>query len=121
MAFLRVTLVFVALLAAPLSYASGLPLDKTPSPDRDREATEPIESNLVEEENVRLIVLDVLVLDSKDRTVPDLTLEDFGIVIDGKPITPDTLDVRCDEVMNDPKGVNHAEERGGSAPEGSGG
>ena len=115
------TLVFVTLFTAPLSHASGLPLDKTPSPDLAREATEPIASELVEKENVRLIVLDVLVLDSKDRTVPDLTLDDFGIVIDGKPVTPDTLDVRCDEVMNDPKGVNHAEERGGSAPEGSGG
>ena len=121
MQYLRVMVGLAAVLATTTLWAADIPLETAPPPEIDREPTGPLQIDLVEEENVRLIVLDVLVLDSKDRTVPDLKLDDFGIVIDGKPVTPDTLDVRCDEVVDDPKGVNHAEDRGGSAPEGTGG
>ena len=60
-----VVLGLVAILAASALSASDIPLDDPAIPETDREPTGPIPIDLVEEENVRLIVLDVLVLDSK--------------------------------------------------------
>jgi VWFA-related protein len=49
----------------------------------------------VEREQVRLVVLDVVVVDREGRTVADLTAEDFEIQAGGKVVAVDTLDVAC--------------------------
>lgn len=56
---------------------------------------EPIPLDMVERERVRLVILDVVVVDGDGRTVPGLGLDDFELIADGKPVTADTLDVNC--------------------------
>jgi VWFA-related protein len=55
----------------------------------------PVASELVEEVEVRLVLLDVVVVDGDGRTVPDLTKDDFEIVVGVEPAAIDTLDVHC--------------------------
>lgn len=71
----------------------------------------PLPSDLVERERTRLVLLDVVVLDSKDRTVPGLTIDDFELVVDRKPVRPDTLDVACEESLADARNVPWNERR----------
>jgi len=71
----------------------------------------PLPSELVERERTRLVIIDVVVLDSHDRTVPGLTIDDFELLVDSKPVTPDTLDVSCDETLPDAKNVPWNERR----------
>jgi VWFA-related protein len=92
-----------------------------PSVTAEEEAAAPLPIDLVEEEHVRLIVLDVLVVDSHNRTVPGLTLDDFEIVAAGRSTRADTLDVRCDHELGDARAVNQAENRENPTPSGDGG
>lgn len=86
--------------------------DETPPDD-------PLEIDKIERETVRLVLLDVVVLDKDDRTVAGLTTEDFEIHAGGRWVTADTLDTRCEEGgLEDPRGVRNAAKRGAlAAPE----
>ena len=67
----------------------------------------PIEADLVEEVNVRLVLLDVVVVDRDGRTIADLTKDDFEIVVAGKAGEIDSLDVDCRAGGTaDPRGVS---------------
>ena len=57
--------------------------------------TEPIDVGTTERTTVRLVLVDVVVLDRQDRTVPDLTAEDFEVFALGKPVDVDTVDLDC--------------------------
>jgi len=59
------------------------------------EEAEPLDVGLQEEVQVRFVLVDVLVLDQSGRTIPDLTLADFDLVVDGRPVEIDTLDTHC--------------------------
>jgi len=59
------------------------------------EPAEPLDVGQVEEVEVQLVLLDVLVLDHRDRTIPDLTAEDFDVLVDHKLVEIDSLDVDC--------------------------
>src|SRR5262245_4645087 len=65
----------------------------------------PIESGETERVEVRLVTLDVTVLDSKDQAVPGLLRSDFELEVDGKPVEIATFDADC------------AEHPGGAGPE----
>jgi len=58
-------------------------------------ADTPKKSEYREDVEVRLVIVDVFVVDRHGRTVPDLTIEDFEVTVDGKLIELDTLDVLC--------------------------
>jgi len=55
----------------------------------------PARTGVVEKVEVELVLLDVLVLDRKGRTVPDLTLDDFDLYVGGRPVDIVSLDVDC--------------------------
>ena len=59
------------------------------------EEPRPAELGLEERVEVRMVLLDVLVLDRQDRTVPDLSLQDFELLVDGKTVPIETLDRQC--------------------------
>jgi VWFA-related protein len=54
-----------------------------------------VDRNLTEHVEVRLVTIDVLAIDSADRTVPNLGKEAFRLYVDGKETPIDTLDVAC--------------------------
>ena len=73
---------------------------------------EPLSVDKIEEEQVRLLLLDVVVVDRDGRTVPDLTLEDFEVLSAGHVRAADTLDVDCPGgSMADARGVSHPRKR----------
>jgi VWFA-related protein len=89
--------------------AAALPLGLALAQERE---VEPIEVDKVEEARVRLVLLDVVVLDGKGRTVSDLTLQDFEVLAAGQVAPADTLDVACSGGgIEDPQGVRHAKLR----------
>lgn len=55
----------------------------------------PLDLGTHETVRVRLVTVDVVVKDRKDRAVPDLAAEDFELEVDGKPVKVDTLDLTC--------------------------
>jgi VWFA-related protein len=56
---------------------------------------DPIDLGTSERTTVRLVLVDVVVLDRQDRTVPDLTAEDFEVFALGEPVGVDTVDLDC--------------------------
>jgi VWFA-related protein len=60
-----------------------------------QEPDEPLDVGQVEQVEVRLVLLDVLALDRRDRTVPGLTLDQFQLYVDSNPVEIDSLDVYC--------------------------
>jgi VWFA-related protein len=58
-------------------------------------AADPLPSKSVETVTVRLLVIDVAVLDRQDRTVPGLAASDFELRLDGRRVPIDTFDVEC--------------------------
>jgi len=73
------------------------------SPDEE-EAPGPIDVGQVEEVEVRLVLLDVLALDRRDRTVPGLSLDQFELQVDSKRVEIASLDVNCPlGVAKDPR------------------
>ena len=96
--------VIVALAAAGL-VSVPLPAQQEPK--------EPIDIGESEEVEVRLVLLDAIVTDAQGRTVPDLTIDDFEILIGGQRVPPDTLDVDCPGgAMGAPSAVNRPRQRG---------
>jgi len=86
----------VATLTMVASVLGGIPAS-----DESR----PRETVKIEEVEVRLVTVDVVVLDESDRTVPGLVLGDFELTVDGRPVPVDTLDSRCAaEPIEDPRG-----------------
>jgi len=55
----------------------------------------PLDLDVETDVEVRLVTIDAVVLDHDDRTVPDLTKEDFLLKIDRKTVPIDTFDVAC--------------------------
>jgi VWFA-related protein len=73
---------------------------------------EPIDVGKKESAEVRLVLIDAVVVDRSGRTVPDLTSDDFEIVSYGKPFDIDTLDVACSVgAQEDPATVRRASKR----------
>jgi VWFA-related protein len=55
---------------------------------------------------VRLVTVDVIALDARDRTVPNLTKQDFQLFVDGKESEIDTLDASCEAgAQDDPHSI----------------
>ncbi len=55
----------------------------------------PVDIDQEEKVNVRLVLVDILVTDRNGRTVPGLSLKDFTLLVQNRPVTIDTLDARC--------------------------
>ena len=73
---------------------------------------DPLDIGRQEQIAVRLVLIDVVVLDRQDRTVPDLTIHDFEIIVDGKRRPIDTLDLACEEgAVDDARRVSHPGKR----------
>jgi VWFA-related protein len=69
---------------------------------------DPVEIDRQERVEVRLVLVDAVVLDRNDRTVGDLSAEDFEITVDGRRRPIDTLDVSCAAgALDDPRAVKH--------------
>jgi len=64
------------------SCLAGLVVAQQSKPASERE-TDPLDIGKQEEVDVRLVLIDVVVLDRQDRTVSDLTIDDFEILFDG--------------------------------------
>jgi VWFA-related protein len=72
----------------------------------------PLETGAIEEEQVRLVILDVVVVDRHGNTVSDLTADDFEIRAGGKMRAVDTVDVQCDAgALAEPATVNRPSQR----------
>ena len=56
---------------------------------------DPIDLGTSERTTVRLVLVDVVVLDRADRTVPGLTAEDFEVFALGERVSVDTVDLDC--------------------------
>ena len=84
------------------------------------EATQPLDVGQVEQVEVQLVLLDVLALDRRDRTVPGLTVDQFELQVDWKTVEIASLDVDCPlGVAKDPRAmqsVEVADPRPGAAP-----
>jgi len=102
------SLAFVASLVVALSASGARPLAEEPKQQEEA----PLPSGTVEREQVRLVLLDVVVVDREGRTVADLSKEDFEIEADGEVVAVDTLDVACGAgSMPEPEAVRHASRR----------
>lgn len=65
----------------------------------------PADVGLRERVAVELVLVDVVVLDRKDRTVPGLSAHDFELRVDGDLVPIETLDARCPGgAIEDPRG-----------------
>ncbi len=84
---LRAVAVLSVLLPALASLAPALAQEETPAEPLDIDQTEKVE--------VRMILLDVYVLDRAGRTAPGLTAEDFVVKLDGRKVKVATLDADC--------------------------
>jgi len=77
-----------------------------------QESERPVDSGIVEEERVQLVIIDVVVVDKQGRTVPGLTADDFVIKANGARVPVDALDVNCpDGAVAEPRGVRLASKR----------
>ena len=76
----------VALMFAPAAHAQ--------QPDRES-GPPPIEVGLEEQVEVQLVLVDFLVVDRNGRTVPDLTIDNFRLKVDGNLTEIHSLDVDC--------------------------
>jgi VWFA-related protein len=103
------TVLSILLAFALALHAPALAQERTGSPATGEDG--PLPSDLQEQVGVRMILIDVVVVDRDDRTVPDLALEDFEIVVDGFRVAPDTLDVGCAEAMEDARAVRRPDRR----------
>jgi VWFA-related protein len=78
--------------------ASGLVAQSPPA--------EPLPSELTESVEVRLVIIDIIALNEKDETVPDLTKDDVELFVDGKRTAVDTFDAFCSQGAEaDPKSL----------------
>ena len=89
------TLLTIPLLAGVSSAGEG------PAPQK------PIDLGAEEDVEVRLVTVDTVVLDAKDRTVPGLHAEDFEMTVDRKPVAVETFDEDCPiGAAEDPRGLS---------------
>ena len=66
-------------------------------------ADAPIDRGLEERVEVRLVLVDVVVIDEHDRTVPGLGPEDFRVTVEGENLPVDSVDSFCTAgAMDDP-------------------
>ncbi len=86
----------------PLSGALTLALAWLPIHAQEPD-TPPVEIDKTERAEVRLVMLDTLVIDSNGDPVPGLKKEDFEIRYGGEIVTPDVLETRCDESWQEPR------------------
>jgi VWFA-related protein len=104
------TLVSIAFLLPLPAVTGGVAANRSDVP--------PIETGVEERSEVRLVLVDTVVVDDRGRTVPDLSIDDFEILSWGRPLDVNTLDVACDGgALDDPSGVRSARRRA-PAPEG---
>ena len=61
----------------------------------DQSTEGPLPTEESESIEVNLVILDTVALDRHGRPVPDLTIEDFEVIVDGKFVPTDTFDVSC--------------------------
>ncbi len=86
----------------------AVPLLAAPQDDDE----DPLDVGTRETSRTRLILMDVVVLDKKDRTVPGLTEDDFEVVYRGAAAPIDTLDIDCPAGgLDDPRGKKPMEAR----------
>ena len=65
----------------------------------------PVDVGQIEHVEVRYALVDVLVLDARDRTVPGLAARDFELYVDGEPVAVVSVDESCAEgQVDDPRG-----------------
>jgi VWFA-related protein len=70
---------------------------------------EPLPSGGSESVTVRLLIVDAVVVDRRDRTVPGLSASDFELRLDGKRVPIDTFDAECPGgATGDPEASNLA-------------
>jgi VWFA-related protein len=86
--------VFHSCLGACLLAGATIAADGTPG-------TAPVATGASTSVEVRLVTVDVIALDARDRTVPNLTKQDFQLFVDGKESDIDTLDVSCEAGAQD--------------------
>ena len=67
-----------------------------PSQAQDEESTPPVPIDKTERAEVRLVLLDTIVIDSNGDPVAGLGQEDFEIHHGGEIISPDVLETRCE-------------------------
>ena len=67
----------------------------------DQSTDRPVSTQETERVEVNLVILDTVVLDSRGNPVPDLTIDDFELVIDGKFVPVDTFDASCGHSMTE--------------------
>ncbi len=85
-----------------------------------QEPAKPTDIGLTEKVQVRLVTMDVVVLDAADRAVAGLEPEDFELRVDGAEVPVDTLDRSCDEsALDEPAAVRAPEDRAPGRPQGS--
>jgi len=90
----------------------------TPGLWAQEDPPQPTESDLQEEVDVALVMVETLVLDSDGRTVPDLTQDDFELIVAGKLRTIDEFDVSCPAgEQGAPRVLEPGEQREPVAPE----
>lgn len=66
----------------------------------------PLDVGASERTTVRLVLVDVVVVDAQGRTVPDLKLENFEVTALGEPVDVDTLDIDCPiGAVDDPRAM----------------
>jgi len=81
------------------------------------EPSKPRDIGLTEKVQVRLVTMDIVVLDGKDRAVPGLKPEDFELRVDDDAVPVDTLDEACvGGGLDEPEAVRLAENRPPLAP-----
>jgi VWFA-related protein len=65
------------------------------TPIVSRTEDEPIPTDVEERVEVRLAILDVIVLDRRGRTVPDLQPDEFEVTVNGRDVEIASVDVSC--------------------------
>jgi VWFA-related protein len=90
------------LLGLPQGLALAAALASGPTPEGQ---PAPVDSGLVERVDVRLVVLDVFVLDRRGNSVPGLNDGDFDVTVDGRRVALAGLDVSCSEGAEKPRVV----------------
>ncbi len=99
------SLVAAAIVLAPASVLWAQQQKPDAEAAETTEPSEPIETDLLEEVDVQLILIDAVIMDNDFNTVPDLKREDFKLYIDGRKTPIHSLDISCPEqALVDPKG-----------------
>jgi len=96
----RVSLILTALWLATAS---------VPLLAQEDDATPPLEVDKTERAEVRLVLLDTVVIDSDGNPVAGLRKEDFEIRFAGEIVAPDVLETRCETESQSPQATASAD------------